>query len=78
MRYTKSTYEETAKILGKNIVRINNSSMGSTAKLLQLNIVKEISVGFVKLYKEDNPKFNPRRFMLACGFTDAEILGQLL
>jgi hypothetical protein len=78
MRYTKSTYEETAKIFGERIMQINNSSMGSSAKMLQLNVVKEIVVGFVKIYEKDNPKFNSRLFMLACGFTDAEILGCML
>ena len=66
-KYARRHYEDVAKIIQKEIKSIQESD--SRVWVAKYEAVSNIAVSFSKLFADDNPNFDVKKFNKACGYS---------
>lgn len=66
---TKKTYIKAAKIVNekRNEARSTYRVIGATQRLYEENVAIELENAFIELFRGDNPRFDKKKFLAACG-----------
>ena len=66
---TKKTYIKAAKIVNekRNEARSTYRVIGATQRLYEENVAIELENAFIELFQGDNPRFDKKKFLAACG-----------
>lgn len=66
---TKKTYIKAAKIVNekRNEARSTYRVIGAAQRLYEENVAIELENAFIELFRGDNPRFDKKKFLAACG-----------